>query len=120
VLEVSEQVPITDYEAFRHAVRRLGKVELSVDDAGAGFASLRHILELKPAWVKLDITLVRRIETDPLRQALVAGLAHFAARSGQGLIAEGLEHRDEAAALMELGVEFAQGFLFGRPEPAKP
>jgi EAL domain-containing protein (putative c-di-GMP-specific phosphodiesterase class I)/CheY-like chemotaxis protein len=120
VLEVSEQVPITDYEAFRHAVRRLGKVELSVDDAGAGFASLRHILELKPAWVKLDITLVRRIETDPLRQALVAGLAHFAARSGQGLIAEGLEHRDEAAALMELGVEFAQGYLFGRPEPAKP
>jgi EAL domain-containing protein (putative c-di-GMP-specific phosphodiesterase class I)/CheY-like chemotaxis protein len=117
VLEVTEHSPIVDYEAFRQAIRRLGNVTLSIDDAGAGYASLRHILELEPAWVKLDISVVRGIDADPLRQALVAGLAHFARRSGEQLIAEGVERREEADVLLELGVEFAQGYLFGRPEP---
>lgn len=120
VLEVTEHAPIADYEAFRRAVRGLGNVELSIDDAGAGYASLRHILELGPAWVKLDMTLVRGIDADPLRQALVAGLAYFAARSGQRLIAEGVERQEEADALAGIGVKFAQGYLFGRPERAIP
>ena len=116
VLEVTEHAPIADYEAFRTALGGLPKVELSIDDAGAGYASLRHILELGPAWVKLDITLVRGIDADPLRQALVAGLAYYAGRSGQRLIAEGVERQEEADALIGIGVEFAQGYLFGRPE----
>jgi EAL domain-containing protein (putative c-di-GMP-specific phosphodiesterase class I)/DNA-binding response OmpR family regulator len=116
VLEVTEHAPIADYGAFRHAVERLGGVEISIDDAGAGYASLRHILEIGPAWVKLDITLTRGIDGDPLRQALVAGLAHFAARSGQGLVAEGVERQEEADTLAGIGVEFAQGYLFGRAE----
>jgi EAL domain-containing protein (putative c-di-GMP-specific phosphodiesterase class I) len=70
--------------------------------------------------VKLDITLVRNIDTDPLRQALVAGLAHFATRSGEKLIAEGVERQEEADTLLGIGVEFAQGHLFGRPERGKP
>ena len=117
VLEVTEHSPIADYEAFRRAVRRLGKVQLSIDDAGAGYASLRHIFELQPSWVKLDISMVRGIDADPLRRSLVAGLAHFAGRSGEQLIAEGVERKEEADVLLELGVEFAQGYLFGRPEP---
>jgi EAL domain-containing protein (putative c-di-GMP-specific phosphodiesterase class I)/DNA-binding response OmpR family regulator len=116
VLEVTEHAPIADYVAFRKALGGLPNVELSIDDAGAGYASLRHILELGPAWVKLDITLVRGIDADPLRQALVAGLAYFAGRSDQRLIAEGVERQEEADALIEIGVEFAQGYLFGRPE----
>ena len=116
VLEVTEHAPIANYEAFRAAVARFRRVELAIDDAGAGYNSLRHILELGPAWVKLDITLVRGIDADPLRQALVAGLAHFGRRSGQQLVAEGVERREEADVLLGLGVEFAQGYLFGRPE----
>jgi EAL domain-containing protein (putative c-di-GMP-specific phosphodiesterase class I) len=119
VLELTEHAPIENYEAFLWAVKRLGDVEVAVDDAGAGYASLHHILELGPAWVKLDITLVRGIDMDPLRQALVAGLAHFAARSGERLIAEGVERQEEADALLGIGVEFAQGHLFGRPERGK-
>ncbi|MEA2673238.1 MAG: hypothetical protein QOI92_430 [Chloroflexota bacterium] len=115
VLEVTEHAPIANYDAFRAAMARFKRVELSIDDAGAGYNSLRHILELGPAWVKLDITLVRRIDQDPLRQALVAGLAHFGNVGGQHLIAEGIERQEEADALLGLGVEFAQGFLFGRP-----
>ena len=114
---MTEHAQISDYDAFRRAVRRLGDVHLAVDDAGAGYASLRHILELGPRYAKLDISLVRGIDGDPQRQALAAGLAHFAARGGCQLIAEGVERQAEARALEDLGVEFGQGFLFGRPEP---
>ena len=117
VLELTEHVPIDDYAALRDALGTLGDVRLAVDDAGAGYASLRHILELRPTFTKLDISLVRGIETDDLRQALVAGLEYFALRSGCRLIAEGVESEDEASVLRRLGVEFAQGYLFGRPEP---
>jgi EAL domain-containing protein (putative c-di-GMP-specific phosphodiesterase class I) len=72
---------------------------------------------LRPTFAKLDISLVRGIDADELRQALAAGLAYFALRSGCNLIAEGVETEDEASVLRRLGVEFAQGYLFGRPEP---
>ncbi len=117
VLELTEHVPIDDYAALRKAIDTLGTVELAVDDAGAGYASLRHILELRPTFAKLDISLVRGIEVDDLRQALVAGLVYFALRSGCDLIAEGVESEEEATVLRRLGVELAQGYLFGRPEP---
>jgi EAL domain-containing protein (putative c-di-GMP-specific phosphodiesterase class I)/DNA-binding response OmpR family regulator len=117
VLELTEHVAIDDYEILRSAIEVLEPVEVAVDDAGAGYSSLRHILELRPAFAKLDISLVHDIDTDALRRALVAGLVQFAQRSGCHLIAEGVESPNEAAALRLLGVELAQGFLFGRPEP---
>jgi EAL domain-containing protein (putative c-di-GMP-specific phosphodiesterase class I)/DNA-binding response OmpR family regulator len=117
VLELTEHVPIDDYAALRKAIKTLGNADLAVDDAGAGYASLRHILELRPTFAKLDISLVRGIDVDELRQALVAGFVYFALRSDCQLIAEGVESEDEAAALRRLGVEFAQGYLFGLPEP---
>jgi EAL domain-containing protein (putative c-di-GMP-specific phosphodiesterase class I) len=119
VLEVTEHAPIANYEEFRWAVGRVGTVEVSIDDAGAGYASLRHILELGPAWVKLDMSLVRNIDADPLRQALVAGLAHFGNRAGPRLVAEGVEREEEAQCLLSLGVEYAQGHLVGYPERSK-
>jgi EAL domain-containing protein (putative c-di-GMP-specific phosphodiesterase class I)/DNA-binding response OmpR family regulator len=117
IFELTEHVPIDDYAALRRAIGKLGDVGIAVDDAGAGYASLRHILELRPTFAKLDISLVRGIDADELRQALAAGLVYFALRSGCHLIAEGVETEDEAAELLRLGVEFAQGYLFGRPEP---
>ena len=119
VLEVTEHAPIGNYDEFRWAVGRVGAVELSIDDAGAGYSSLRHIFELGPAWVKLDMTLVRNVDADPLRQALVAGLAHFGERAGLRLIAEGVEREEEAECLLDIGVEYAQGYLVGRPERSK-
>ncbi|MGH2406641.1 MAG: EAL domain-containing protein [Candidatus Limnocylindrales bacterium] len=116
VLELSEHAAISDYEAIRSAVGRLGPVVLAVDDAGAGYASLRHLLELHPALAKLDISLVRGIDGDPVRQALVAGLAFYAQRTGCRLVAEGVEEAAERAVLVALGVELGQGYLFGRPE----
>jgi EAL domain-containing protein (putative c-di-GMP-specific phosphodiesterase class I)/DNA-binding response OmpR family regulator len=117
VLEISEHVPIVDYGAFRLALAALGDVESAVDDAGAGFASMRHILELQPTFVKMDISLVGGINEDELRQALAAGLVYYGLRSGFRLIAEGVEDDAEAEVLRALGVDMAQGYLFGRPAP---
>lgn len=116
VLELTEHVMIDDYGALRDALASLGEhVEVAVDDAGAGFASMRHILELRPSFAKLDISLVRGIDDDGLRQGLAAGLNYFALRTGFRLIAEGVETQAEADTLQQLGIEFAQGYLYGRP-----
>ncbi len=116
VLELTEHVAITDYRALRDALHRLGPaVRLAVDDAGAGFASLRHILELRPDYVKLDRSIVAGVHRDPARQALVAGMVHFAAKTGMTLVAEGVETVGDARRLSDLGVPLAQGYRFGRP-----
>jgi EAL domain-containing protein (putative c-di-GMP-specific phosphodiesterase class I)/DNA-binding response OmpR family regulator len=118
VLEVTEHVAIEDYPAFRAAVAAVGPdIRVSVDDAGAGFASFRHILELHPDFVKLDIALVRDIDVDNVRQALVAGIVYFARKSGCLLIAEGIETTGERDLLRSLGVDLGQGYLLGRPAP---
>jgi EAL domain-containing protein (putative c-di-GMP-specific phosphodiesterase class I)/DNA-binding response OmpR family regulator len=118
ILELTEFAAIDDYRLVRGALARLDHVGVAVDDAGAGYASLRHILELRPTYAKLDISLVRGIDGDELRQALAAGLQYFGLRSGFRIIAEGVESHEEADVLRRLGIELAQGYLFGRPEPA--
>jgi EAL domain-containing protein (putative c-di-GMP-specific phosphodiesterase class I)/DNA-binding response OmpR family regulator len=119
VLELSEQEAVGDYRGVRIAMDRLSAdVRLSVDDAGSGFASLRHILLLRPEFVKLDRTWVQAVDEDLPRQALIAGLQSFCQRTSAGLIAEGIETESECQAVHDLGVEFGQGFLLGRPERA--
>ena len=116
VIELTEHAPIDDYATLREMLRALPtRVSIAVDDAGAGYASLRHIYELRPHYVKLDMGLVRNINTDPLRQALVAGLVHFADDTSSRLIAEGIETEAEASVMRRLHVTISQGFLFGRP-----
>ena len=117
VLEITEHDAIDDYRAIREVVRSLGNdIRLAVDDAGAGVANFGHIIELGPDLVKLDIGLIRRVNINLGRQALVVGMRHFARTAGCRLIAEGVETPEEARTLTELGVEFGQGYLFGRPK----
>jgi len=119
VLEITERLAIEDYAAARDALDRIaGAYDVAVDDAGAGFASLRHIIELRPRYVKLDLQLVRGVDGDPARQAMIAGMVYFARDTGCLLIAEGVEKAAERDTLRRLGVPFGQGFLFGRPAPA--
>jgi EAL domain-containing protein (putative c-di-GMP-specific phosphodiesterase class I) len=118
VLEITEHAQVDDYGALRAALARIEPpVAVAVDDAGSGYASLRHILALRPAYVKLDLSWVRDIDADPARQALVAGLAHFAAETGCALIGEGIETEAERSTLLRLNVPLGQGYLFGRPAP---
>ena len=119
VLELTERAQIDDYGAVREAIVRLGpNVSLAVDDAGSGFASLRHVVELRPQYLKLDISLVRDVDADPTRQAMVGGLAHFAMGTRSEVIAEGIERVAELDTLRALGVSLGQGYLLGRPCPA--
>jgi EAL domain-containing protein (putative c-di-GMP-specific phosphodiesterase class I) len=119
VLEITEHAAVPDYAALHEAIADLGRgVRVAVDDAGAGYAGLQRILELRADLIKLDIVLVRGIESDPARQALVAGMVHFARQTDARLLAEGIESDDEAKTLLDLGVELGQGFLFGHPAPA--
>lgn len=120
VLEVTEHSDIADYPDLAAAVRALGRrVRLAVDDAGSGFASLRHILEVHPDIVKLDRSLVTRVDRDPARQAMLSGLLHFASKAGCRIVAEGIEDPEELDTLVALGVRLGQGFLLGRPVAAE-
>jgi EAL domain-containing protein (putative c-di-GMP-specific phosphodiesterase class I)/FixJ family two-component response regulator len=119
VLEITEHARIDDYAALRAAIERIDPpLKVAVDDAGSGYASLSHILALRPAYVKLDLSWVRGIEADSARQAMVAGLVHFATEVGCRLIGEGIETEAELATLLRLGVPLGQGYLLGRPLPA--
>ena len=119
VLEITEHAPVDDYAALGRALDELRKlgVRLAIDDAGAGFASLRHVLRLTPDLIKLDLSLVHRIDADPLRRALATSLITFASEAGATIVAEGIETRFECDTLVALGVRFGQGFHLGRPEP---
>ena len=118
ILEVTEHAAVDNYVALREAVATLGDgIQIAVDDAGAGFASLRHVIELRPDYIKLDVGLIRGVDQDDARQALVAGMVHFASETDCALVAEGIETEDELDALRKLGVTLGQGFLLGLPAP---
>jgi EAL domain-containing protein (putative c-di-GMP-specific phosphodiesterase class I)/DNA-binding NarL/FixJ family response regulator len=119
VVELTEHARIDDYKGVNGALARIRElgVRLAIDDAGAGFASLRHILRLAPEIIKLDRTLIDQIETDRSRQALAAGLISFASRIDATIIAEGIERSAEVEALLNLGVSYGQGFFFAKPAP---
>ncbi|MDD2859242.1 MAG: EAL domain-containing protein [Candidatus Nanopelagicales bacterium] len=114
VVELTEHLRVENYRDVIRALEASG-TRLSVDDAGAGYSSLRHILELRPEFVKLDVSLVHDVDVDQARQGLIAGMAHFARETSTALIAEGVETQGYADALISLGVEYGQGYLLGRP-----
>lgn len=119
VIEITEHARVDDYDALGAALGPLRSrgTRLAVDDAGAGFASLSHILRLGPDIIKLDITLTRNIDRDGARRALASGLIAFAAEIGAAIVAEGIETAEELDCLRTLGVELGQGFFLGRPAP---
>lgn len=117
VIELTEHKPVTDYDALARRLQSVG-TKLSVDDTGAGYSSLRHILRLRPDFVKADRSWVENLDDDIVRQELFRVMRDFTHRIGSTLIAEGIETPDELDTLIHLGVQFGQGYLLGRPEPA--
>ncbi|WP_108398345.1 sensor domain-containing phosphodiesterase [Devosia submarina] len=117
VLEITEHASVEDYGALGGALKdlRAHGVRLAVDDAGAGYASLRHILALQPDIIKLDISLTRNIQDDLARHSLAAALVHFGRDTKSQILAEGVETAAELESLRKLGVQSAQGYFLGRP-----
>jgi EAL domain-containing protein (putative c-di-GMP-specific phosphodiesterase class I) len=121
VLELTEHTAVTDYGLLAPALNRLrwSGVRLAIDDAGSGFASMQHIVNIAPDVIKLDRALVQGVHEHPAKASLAASMVDFAARIGAELVAEGIEDARELAALQELGVRLGQGFHLGRPAPIR-
>ena len=119
VVEITEHAVVEDYHLLQHTVhdlRALG-VRIAVDDAGAGISSLRHIVQLGPDTIKLDISLTQGVASSALRRALAGALIEFAQRSGAQLIVEGIEEIGDLTTWTAMGADAVQGFLVGRPGP---
>jgi EAL domain-containing protein (putative c-di-GMP-specific phosphodiesterase class I) len=117
ILELTEHVAVEDYEVIAQAMRpfRDRGMRLAADDTGAGYAGFLHLLSLDPDIIKLDISLVRDIHTDPARRALATALVSFATDTNRLLVAEGIENQDELETVRELSVHWGQGFHLARP-----
>ena len=117
VIEITEHVPVQDYPAVHRALddmRRQG-ARLAADDLGAGYAGFRHLLNLEPDIVKLDISIVSGLHQSKTQRALASALVAFAEDVGATVIGEGVEQSEELEALRTIGVPWAQGYHLGRP-----
>lgn len=117
VLEVTEHATIEDYGSLLPAIEalRAAGVRIAVDDAGAGYASFRHVLRLAPEFIKLDRSLVSNIHSNRAQRALAAAVVAFGLEMQATIIAEGIETNEELRCMQSLGIDAAQGYLFGRP-----
>lgn len=117
VLELSEHDQVADYAALTAVLAplRARGMRLAIDDVGAGFSSLRHIVVTSPDVIKIDRTLVYGVSTDAVLTRLVTSLVYFARGCDASVVAEGIESAADAATLLDLGVDFGQGWHFGRP-----
>jgi EAL domain-containing protein (putative c-di-GMP-specific phosphodiesterase class I)/CheY-like chemotaxis protein len=119
VIEITEHEAVEDYDRLTRSLTSLRErgARVAIDDAGAGFASLRHILLIDPEIMKLDVSLTSGIDSDARRRALATALITFAEEMEIAVVAEGIETEFEHAALQALGVRFGQGYFIGRPGP---
>ena len=119
VIELTESQPTFDYRPLLEAaefLRTLG-FTIALDDLGEGFSSLRLWSELHPEFVKVDKHFVQGVSSDPLKLHFLRSIHELAERTGARVIAEGIETDADLAVIQELGIDFGQGFLLGRPAP---
>jgi EAL domain-containing protein (putative c-di-GMP-specific phosphodiesterase class I) len=117
VLEITERSHVLDFAAWREstALLRDAGFSIAVDDLGAGYSSLSVLAELKPQYIKVDMSIVRDIHRDGHKHRLAELLCGFASTTGATLVAEGVETEDEARILRACGAHLLQGYLFGHP-----
>jgi EAL domain-containing protein (putative c-di-GMP-specific phosphodiesterase class I) len=119
LLELTEHTSIGDPDALRRRIaglRQIG-IRVALDNVGRGSASLRHLAELDPDTIKIDRTLIARIDRDRLNQGITAALSQLARSLGWSVIAEGIETGEELDFCADNGIGFGQGYLLGRPAP---
>jgi EAL domain-containing protein (putative c-di-GMP-specific phosphodiesterase class I)/CheY-like chemotaxis protein len=122
VMEITEKSIIDDFGHFREVVAKLREhgFRIAIDDAGAGYSGLQTIVEIEPDFIKLDISLIRNLDTSVVKQKLVKTLKDFCVSAGITLIAEGVETEEQLASLKELQIPYAQGYLFAYPGSPYP
>jgi EAL domain-containing protein (putative c-di-GMP-specific phosphodiesterase class I) len=117
VLEVTERASLYGVTNLPASVVRLKKLgfQIAIDDLGAGYAGLTSFTQLDPSVAKLDMSLVRGVDTDTRRQSIVRSLRSLCDDLGMLVVAEGVETAAERDTLVELGCDLLQGYLFARP-----
>jgi EAL domain-containing protein (putative c-di-GMP-specific phosphodiesterase class I) len=122
VLEVTEREAVKDYDLFKEAATYYSDIgfAIAIDDTGTGYSSLESVVELKPKYIKLDISLIRRIYKNILKQELIKAIVGLSKKMHSIVIAEGIEAEDELNTLKEIGINFGQGFFFAKPAPPFP
>ncbi|AET68737.1 diguanylate cyclase (GGDEF) domain-containing protein [Desulfosporosinus orientis DSM 765] len=117
VLEITERSAIEDYATFRDALdhyRNQGYL-IALDDVGAGYSSLQSVAELHPDFLKIDRSLIKGVNADPIKWALLETFVTFSKRIGCRIIAEGVETTEEMRTVVQLGVDYIQGYFVARP-----
>ena len=119
VIEITEQELPPDDDALQRILADLRErgAKIALDDAGAGYAGLQHVVRIRPEIIKLDRSLVRGVDSDAERLALIESFAAFSSRTGALLCAEGIETDEELAVLVDARVNLGQGYRLGRPAP---
>jgi EAL domain-containing protein (putative c-di-GMP-specific phosphodiesterase class I) len=117
VIELTEHVRIDDYDRLLDSISRVRErgARLAVDDTGAGFSSLGHILHLRPELIKLDGQFTRGIDADPARRSLAHALVSFARDIGAEVVSEGIETAAELDTVRDIGIPYGQGYFLSRP-----
>lgn len=119
IFEITEKSKIKDMDSFKRTLDycKNQNYKIAIDDAGSGYSGLNRICNIKPDYIKLDIGLIRNIDKDVTKQALVKSMCEFSKLSGSFLIAEGIETEEELKVLIKLGVDYGQGYFIQRPNP---
>lgn len=122
ILELTERAPlegIADLDERLDQLRKLG-FRVAVDDLGAGYAGLGYFASVRPEIVKIDMSLIRQVERDPVRQRVITSLVHLAHDLGMEVVAEGVETVPERDTVLRLGCDYVQGHLLAEPGPPFP
>jgi len=118
VVEVTEHEEVSNFAKLAAELALIKQyARIAIDDVGAGYAGLRHVVDLQPDILKMDMVLTRNVQDDPARRAITSAMVHFARDIGCKTVAEGIETEAERDIMAQLGVDFGQGYLFARPLP---
>lgn len=117
ILEVTEKDEVIDIEDFNMSIEhyKMQDYEIAIDDSGIGYSGLNRLCRIKPKYIKLDIELISNIDKEETKRAIVKSMHEFCILSGSNLIAEGIETEEELKTLIEIGVQYGQGYFIQKP-----
>jgi len=120
VFEITEHQAVLDYKSFKEIIDNYkGQgYRIAIDDAGDGYSGLRMLAEIRPNFVKIDMGLIRNIDKDNMKKELLKSIQRFSEVTNIKLIAEGIETYDELKALIDIGIDYGQGYYIQKPNPS--
>ena len=118
IFEITERDMIKEMDSFKETIEycKSQNYQIAIDDAGSGHSGLNRICEIKPDYIKLDMDLIRGIDKHFVKQAIVKSMYEFSKLTDCNLIAEGIETEDELKTLIDIGIQYGQGYFIQKPK----